>query len=363
MSQAAPRPGQTTFAAWMIIGGSVILVITAWQRISGLHTLEVQDELQRVLSEPPVSGTGLTLESLKTTIRILCMVAAGAATASAILGFQALRRSTSARLALTLLAPLVLVGGFATAGFFAPLVVVGVVMLWLQPTRDWFAGRPWRSPAGATRPDPLAPHRQQRPDPFAPPTAQQARPPGPGEPARPEDREPEQPPAQPGPYGGAYGAPYAPPPATGTSAATPARRPGALIAACVTVWVTCALLSGLMLLSSLVMAVARDELFTELERQQPGLDLGGLSHGEIAAGVYATTALTVLWCTVAVVLAVLAFRRVPWARMALVICTGASGVVALAAAVVSPLVVVLVAAASMTFWLLLRSDVAAWFRR
>ena len=80
MSQDAPRPGQATFAAWLIIGGSVILVVTAWQRISSLHTLEVQEELRRVLSEPPLSSTGLGFEGLKTTIRVMCMVAAAAAT-------------------------------------------------------------------------------------------------------------------------------------------------------------------------------------------------------------------------------------------------------------------------------------------
>ena len=165
MPETAPRPGQATFAAWMIIGGSVILVLTAYQRISTLHTLEVQEELMRVLSEQPLSGTGLGLNGLKTIIRVLCMIAAAAATASTILGVQALRRSTSARLALTLLAPLVLIAGFATPGFFAPMVVAGVCMLWLRPTRDWFAGRPWAtatSTVAQRRPDPFAP--QARPD-------------------------------------------------------------------------------------------------------------------------------------------------------------------------------------------------------
>src|SRR4051812_21805775 len=110
MSQDAPRPGQATFAAGLIIGGSVVLVITAFQRISGLHTIEMQEQLEKALSEPPIAGMGVGLGELKTTIRVLCMVAAGAATASTILGVQALRRSTSARLALTLLTPLVLIG-------------------------------------------------------------------------------------------------------------------------------------------------------------------------------------------------------------------------------------------------------------
>ena len=30
MPESAPRPGQATLAGWLIIGGSVILVFTAW---------------------------------------------------------------------------------------------------------------------------------------------------------------------------------------------------------------------------------------------------------------------------------------------------------------------------------------------
>ncbi len=166
MTKDEPRPGQATLAAWLIIGGSVILVITAWQRVASLHTLEVQDELRRVLSEPPVSGTGLSLDALQTTVRVLSMMAAGAATAAAILGYHAMKRSTSARLALTFLAPLVLVGGFATAGFFAPMVVAGITMLWLRPTRDWYAGRPWLVPTAERDGDR---GKASRPDPFAAP--------------------------------------------------------------------------------------------------------------------------------------------------------------------------------------------------
>ena len=359
MSKDAPRPGQATFAAWLIIGGSVILVLTAWQRISSLHTLEVQEELRRVLSEPPLSSSGLGFEGLKTTIRVMCMVAAAAATASTILGLQALRRSTSARLVLTLLAPVVLIGGFATAGVFAPLVVAGVVMLWLRPTRDWFAGRPWL-PASTTgqprRPDPFAPRaethepeqRQQdhAPAPLAPPLP----------PPAPLDR--------PGPFAGQYGATHETPgPAGSPYAPTVAKRPAALTAACVLVWVSSALVSGFMLVVSLVMAVAREEFFDEIERQQPDFDMGGMSHAELATGTFVATGFLVCWCLAAMVLTVFAFRRAPWARIALVICTGAAGLLALAATLASPPLVVVLAAIGVTFWLLLRADVTAWFRR
>lgn len=356
MSEKAPRPGQATFAAWLIIGGSVILVMTAWQRISSLHTLEVQEELHRVLSEPPFAGTGLGVEGLKTLIRVLSMIGAATATASAILGVEALRRSTSARLVLTLLAPLVLIGGFAVESLFGPMVVAGVVMLWLRPTRDWFAGRPWVS---AT-----APPASRRPDPFAPRSDAAEEPPTP--PAAPAPPAPTESPAageQPAPFPGRYGEPQ---PMTGPAASAyvpRARRPGALTAACVTVWVSCALTAGFMLLLSLVMALARDDFFAELERQQPDLNMQGMTHAELATGVFVMTGVTVVWCVVAVVLAVLAFRRAQWARIALVVNTAVAGLVLLAATLVNPVLVVLLAAALVTLWLLLRADVTAWYAR
>lgn len=361
MSQHAPRPGQATFAAWLIIGGSVILVLAAWQRISSLHTLEVQEELQQVLSEPMFSGTGIGIEGLKTTIRVLCMAAAAAATASAILGAQALRRSTSARLALTLLAPVLLIGGFATSGVVAPIVVSGVVMLWLRPTRDWFAGRPWHPAAtaepAARRPDPFAtpprPEVEERPLPVAEPAA-----PAPA-PTAGTDR--------PGPFSGQYGSPL-PAPVPGPLPGPPAspyapraKRPGALTAACVIVWVSSALVSGFLLLMSLVLAVARDELFDELERQQPDFDMMGMTRAEVATNVFVMTGLALVWCVVASVLAVLAMRRRPWARVALVVNTAVIALVLLGATLLSPPVVVLLAAAVVTIWLLLRPVVAAWF--
>lgn len=363
MTEKAPRPGQATFAAWLIIGGSVVLVLTAWQRISTLHTLEAQEELRRVLSEPPLSGSGLGLSGLKTTIRIMCMVAAAAATASAILGWHALRRSTSARLVLTLLAPVVLIGGFATAGVFAPLVVAGVVMLWLRPTRDWFAGRPWVP----VRPG-LTPRRV---DPFAP----QSNPPEERHGAAPKapDAAPTPPPASsvpaaptsggPGPFAGAYGAPLPPPVPTGSPGSLRAKRPGALIAACVIVWASCALVSGFMVLFSLIMAVARDEFFAELERQQPDFNMQGMTEAELAAGTYVMTGIVILWSAAAMVLAVLAFRRMAWARIALAVSTGVAVLVLLGATLLSPFLSVLLVAAGVTLWLLLRSDVSAWFAR
>lgn len=356
MSEQPGRPGQATFAGWLIIGGSIILVMTAWQRISSLHTLEFREELQQVLSEPPLAGTGLGFETLKTTIRVLSMVAAGAATASAILGFQALRRSTSARLALSLLAPLILIGGLATAGFFAPLVVAGVIMLWARPTRDWFAGRPWvPAAAGAAA---------RRPDPFAQAPRQEPPQPAPGGPEGSSGSAEPRP--EPGPYEQRFGEPSADQHGVETApgrTAVPARRPGAVTIACVVVWISAFVVSAVMLMFAAVMAFARDEFFAEIERQGSGFDMQDLSRAELATGTYIATAVVVAWCLTASVLAVLVFRRVAWARIALVVSATVAAVLCLAATLVNPLLVLLLGAASVTVWLLLRGDVAAWFKR
>ena len=89
------------------------------------------------------------------------MVAAGCATAAGILGYQVLRRSKSARLALTVLAAPLFLTGMVTGGFVSSLVAASAVMLWLQPARDWFRTarcrrRDRRRPPGLKRPLPAA---------------------------------------------------------------------------------------------------------------------------------------------------------------------------------------------------------------
>jgi hypothetical protein len=329
MTEQAPRPGQATFAGWLIIGGSVVLVIAAWQRIAGLHTLEVQDELRKVISEPPVDGSGLTVSVLSDAIRILAMVAAGAATASAILGFQALRRSTSARLALTCLAPLVVIGGLATAGFLAPMVAAGVAMLWVQPTRDWFRGTAARTPTASVTPTPAPPTRAP-----APPPQVQAPPP--------------------------QVLPYGVPPA----AARPARPP-AVLAACVVTWVCTALVAGIMLLAEVAIVLMPDDSFDDMVKQaeKSGPSVADLSRGEIIAATTVLAVALVVWCIAAAVLAVLTVRRVLWAWIALIVSAAAAGLLLLAMSLAAPYLVVLVAAAAVTCSLLLRPDARAWIRR
>ena len=96
------------------------------------------------------------------------MVAAGCATAAAILGYQVLRRSRSARLALTLLAVPLFVTGLVTGGFTSSVVAASAVMLWFQPARDWFNGvvrEPRPEVANRVAPPAAPPYDGTRPGP------------------------------------------------------------------------------------------------------------------------------------------------------------------------------------------------------
>ncbi|WGY01417.1 hypothetical protein QI633_23135 [Nocardioides sp. QY071] len=349
MSEQQPRPGQATLAGALIIGGSVFVVLAAWQRISTLHTLAVQEELQKVLTEPMTADLGLDADGLATVIRVLCMVGAGAATASAILGVQVFKRSASARLALTALAPLLFVGGLATAGFLAPMVLAGIALLWLQPTRDWYAGRPWMQRLEERQAARLAAIRSAtRP---APPSRFDQ----PGQPGQPS--QPGQPGHLPGPLAGPVTGDA--PPATGPVVGA---RPPALVAACA---ITCVVAVAIVLLVAGMVAYVSansEKLFAEVMKDQPSwLDSSQVTEQDLVAGIYVLMAGVTACALGAIVLAALAFVGQNWARIVLAIGAAAGAALALFLALGAWPLVILVAALAGTTSLLLRPEVSRWY--
>lgn len=355
MSEEQPRPGQATLAGALIIGGSVFVVLAAWQRISTLHTLAVQEELQKVLAEPMTADLGLDADGLATVIRVLCMVGAGAATASAILGVQVFKRSSSARLALTALAPLLFVGGLATAGFLAPMVLAGIAMLWLQPTRDWYAGRPWmhrlearqaaRSAAIRSATRPVPPSRFDQPGQSGQP-GQSSQPGHQGRPGH-----------LPGPLAGPVTG--VAPPATGPVVGA---RPPALVAACA---ITCVVAVAIVLLVAGMVAYVSansEKLFAEVMKDQPSwLDSSQVTEQDLVAGIYVLMAGVTACALGAIVLAALAFVGHNWARIVLAIGAAAGAAVSLFLALGAWPLVILVAALAGTTSLLMRPEVSRWY--
>ena len=137
-----------------------------------------------------------------------------------------------------------------------------------------------------------------------------------------------------------------------------------IIPACVITWVSTLTVAGAMGLAALLLLAdpsLMDQAIADAEGQ--GMDLRGLSDDELTAATVVVSGVFVVWSLAAAVLAVLAFRRVEWARIVLIVSAALSGLLMLAMAIMAPFLVVLVAAAAITSAFLLRPEVAAWYRR
>ncbi|MFC6287327.1 hypothetical protein ACFP3Q_08240 [Nocardioides sp. GCM10027113] len=391
------RPRQVTMAGWLIMVGSALLVVTVFERIGTLRDLETRESIDEFLSTPPGNGLGLDVPAAQQLLEMVSMVAAGCAAAAGILGFHVLRRHRGARLALTLVAIPLFLSGLLVGGFLSSLVAASAVLLWLEPARAWFDGRPPRTPEslrerGAWGPVPdrdterdteRDSERDSERD-----TERERRPAGPDRPDTPDV--PEAPQVTPGsgprphqgfgqppaatPWGAAPGqqpspwataAPGAPQPYLGSAPPVrPARRPGAVVAACVVTWVFSGLVSLLMVTSALALLAAPDLVLEELRRQDPALLETGVGERALQVATWITAAVTVVWSAGASVLAFLVLRGRPsWARPALAGSAAAAGVVCLLASLGSVVMVVPLVACAATLTLLLRPDVRDWCRR
>lgn len=319
------RPPQVTVAGWLVVAGSVVVVLMAFDQVTTLRSLETREAVEDYLSKPPGDALGLGVQGALSLLRIAAMVGAACAAATAILGWQVLQRSKGARIALSSLAAPLFLSGLAGGGVVSAVVVAAIVMLWFQPARDWFDGI---VTAPVPRPEPTR-------DPLldlAPPTA---------------------PPLHPSPYAAAPVAPAA-------GSAT-ARRPRPVVLACVLAWLFSAAAFGLLALTLAVMLGAPDTLLEELHRQNPDLADQGVTDTLLRTTVYATSAVVMAWSAAAIALGVLAWRRVRWAATGLMISAGIAGGLCLLVVVGAFVVAVPLAACGATLALLLRPESRAWY--
>lgn len=122
------------------MGGSALLVLAAFQTMSGLQSLETTRGIESTLADPPLDGAGLGVEAVRRAMHVAALVLGGCAVATAILGYQVLRRDRAARVALTALAGPLVVAGISTDPFMTPIVGGAIGMLWARPAREWFRG-------------------------------------------------------------------------------------------------------------------------------------------------------------------------------------------------------------------------------
>lgn len=333
-----PRPPQATFCGGTIIAGSVLVVLLAFSRMASLGTIEAQEEAQ-LFADSVGNGVGLTADDWQGVLRVLCVIAGGLGVITAYLGWRVLQRDRSARVALSVLAPIALVAGIAVADFIPAILAVAVVLLWRSPTRDWFDGKvaPKPEPRPARRPDPVAAAVQPQATGSDAPSSAAA-------------------PVWPG------AAAYPPPP---DATVRPSSRPATVLTAAIMTIATSTIV--LLALVAAVFLVADDrasfesDVADEMGSQQAyqDLDVDPAVIVDVFIGLIVVFA---VWALVAIVLAVMTLRGSNGARITLVV----SAIVAALASLLGVLVVVplLVTAVCVAVAvLLLRRDAAAWFTK
>ena len=77
------RPPQVSLASGIVMFASVLVLITAWDQVASLGSLETQEAIDSFLAEPPYSSLGLDLAATRDLLRLTSLVAAGAACATA----------------------------------------------------------------------------------------------------------------------------------------------------------------------------------------------------------------------------------------------------------------------------------------
>ncbi len=334
-------------AAYTIMAGSAFVVLLVFETITNLHTMQTREAVEKFLAEPPGDGLGLSVEGALTAMRVLGMIAAGCATAAVILGYQVLRRSRTARIGLTVISVPLLFSGMVTGGFLSSIVVACALLLWLPPARDWFAGRAAPSPPQPRAFETLTPRAPGASGPSSAPTAPHAPPP----------------PTGPQPMAG-FGAPVPTHPPRPVPRALPlSGRPPPVLWACALTWCFAGLGAVAMAVGLAYLALAPDTLLADVRQQNPDIADSGISDQMIIVATFIMGGALIVWAIAAIVLAVLLFRGVSWARMLLLISNvGALGLLGLGALGQLVLMVPFLAAA-LTMTLLLRPETAAWVRR
>ena len=110
------RPPQVTLASGIVILSSVVVLLTVWERVTTLGSLETQEGIRDVLDQAPFASLDLTVNGATDLLRITCMVAAACACATGILGWYVRKPDRAARLGLTIFAVPVLVTGLPAGG-------------------------------------------------------------------------------------------------------------------------------------------------------------------------------------------------------------------------------------------------------
>ena len=337
----AKRPRQVTAAGVVAAVACGLLVVSLFDAMAGVRSVETQDSVRSFLERQ--SGLGVSVSDVVLFLRGLVLASGALAAAGVVMAIFALQRHRAARVGLSVAAVLMLFSTTFVSGLLPVVVAASAAMLWSREARDWYDGTDpgaKAAPSGAVggRLDPFArgalPARSGAPtDPYpAPaPTA-----------------------AQPGPD---PSPPLASPWSVAPSAASPDRRPRTVTIAVALTWVFSTLTLLVFALLVTAMVLDHDGLVSALQ-QEASVSALNLSGQEILAVLWVLSAVCIFWSLAAIALAVLTVRGVGVARIALVVSAGLAG---LAGFVAVPVGWLHAAAAIATAVLLFTGGANEWF--
>ncbi|MCL8023957.1 hypothetical protein [Nocardioides bruguierae] len=371
MSDATPRPPQVGLAAWLMILGSVGVVVGSYERVADLRSLESREQVAAWAASEPWSGLDVTTTQLLDVLHWATIVLALCAVVTAILGWQVRQGSRPARLVVTVLAAPIFLLGLVSGSILTSIVGAAAVMFWLPPGRWWFdpdkAPPEWdASTATLRRPERPAPApRAGSPVPPSPQAPGSGWPPAGGADGTPP------------PHPTAFGAPQAGPvPAQHPGVVTgrpgrpsPGRRPQSVVSACLLTWGVASMIGVVLLLSGATLLLtgsaevdaAIDDALAQMQAIDPAA-AEAFDRGTLLALMLVMIGGLVLWCVAAVVLAVLTWTGREWARWMLLVSAALAGLFMLLGALASPVLLLPAGGCLVTVVLLARGDVSAWMR-
>jgi hypothetical protein len=366
MSEQKPlaRPRQVTTAGVMGVVGSALVVLSLFDALQRLRSVEMREAVDEFLAEPPGDGLGVSTAWAIDVLHGLVLFSGALAAVAAVLAIYVFQRHQAARIGFSIVAALLLVTSPFSSGAMAMIVAFAAVMLWGQPARDWFAGRePAPAPAAA------AERRSDRPDPWALPGARtdstEEPPRAPEQSAAPAQQQP--PPAA-YPFGSRPDPGWAPPaydqqPGTPTWAAgttsDPDRRPASVTVAAAITWIFAGFSTFLFAVVVLMLMFGQDAL-VEAVRADARFDEMNVSMDDLLAALWVGSSIAIFWSLSAVILAVLAFRRIGWARIVLAVSAAITALVSITAGLAG---LVMVVPAAATVGLLFSRGANAWYSR
>ncbi|HET7386027.1 MAG TPA: hypothetical protein VFJ19_05105 [Nocardioidaceae bacterium] len=329
-----PRPRQVVVAGVLGLFGSLLLLVVLFDAMGRVHSSQMRAQVRSMLSQPPGDGLGMTVEQVLDIVRGVVLFDGALAAAAVVLAGFALTRHNGARIGFTVVAAVLLVTG-PVAGSVVPVIdAVAAALLWARPSRDWFAGRAAApaQPLGERTPT----ESEQRPEPERPRPA---------------------PAAQPWASWPPPAAPFPPPAAPGPRPSHSGSRPGSVTAAAVLTWVSAGVTALAYVAVVMVIMLDREELIQTLQRNPSYAQLD-IAADDLIAALWVISALAILWCLFAIVLAFLSVRGLRWSRAALVISSAVAIPVSLFA---FPVGLINVAAAAVTIKLLVTRSASDWF--